>query len=175
MRNAMSDNAISDYKSQYVLEKKCSHPLRSFNYLHFNAAHMYMYVFFWCDIKKTFSYDDDKYVLQFKWPFRSLSLIHLIKHQNSLNGWQFTELYLPRLAVVLPTCPNRFMSGSQNTRSKHSTILLRFPKPNRSMAVCFHCGNGGSKRTVFNWFDSFAMAIFNTPSVNVDRTMSAVD
>lgn len=43
------------------------------------------------------------------------------------------------------------------------------------MAVCFHFGSGGSKRTVFSCRDESSMAIFRTPSVNVDRTMSAVE
>lgn len=43
------------------------------------------------------------------------------------------------------------------------------------MAVCFQFGNGGSNRTVLAWFDDSSIAILSTPSVNVERTMSAVN
>lgn len=105
-------------------------------------------------------------------------LIDCIGCAEFLNQPRFKikmNLNSPRLAVVLPTWPKRLMSGSQKTLSKHRTTLLRFPNPRRSIAVRFHCGSGGSKRTVFAWQDSSSMAILRTPSVNVERTMSAVD
>lgn len=55
----------------------------------------------------------------------------------------------PRLAVVLPMCPNKLPLGSQKMRSKHSTTLLRLPKPKRSIAATFQSGNGGENCTVF--------------------------
>lgn len=80
----------------------------------------------------------------------------------------------PRLAVVLPTWPNRLVVGSQKMRSKHRITLFRFPKPSRLMASCFHVGSGGSNLTVFNWFEgSGAMATFRTPRVKVLSTRSA--
>lgn len=98
---------------------------------------------------------------------------HFQHVRGTIKEW--SDWDSPRLAVVLPTWPNKFVSGSQKTRSKHRMTLLRFPKPSRLIAVCFHSGSGGSKQTVFSWRDVSSMAILRTPSVSVDKTMSAVD
>ena len=80
----------------------------------------------------------------------------------------------PRLAVVLPTWPNRLLLGSQKMRSKQRITLFRFPKPSRLMASCFHVGSGGSNLTVFIWFEGGGlMATFRTPRVRVHSTRSA--
>lgn len=80
----------------------------------------------------------------------------------------------PRLAVVLPTWPNKFVVGSQKMRSKQRITLFRLPKPSRWMASCFHVGSGGSNLTVFIWCDGGGlMATFSTPRVRVHSTRSA--
>lgn len=82
----------------------------------------------------------------------------------------------PRLAVVLPMCPNKLPLGSQKMRSKHSTTLLRLPKPKRSMAATFQSGNGGENWTVFGSDWVFLLVdCFNTPKGNVQSTTSPVN
>lgn len=87
---------------------------------------------------------------------------------------QSPAIHSPRLCVVLATWPNKFAFGSQNTRSKQSTTLLRFPKPSRWIDATFQSGKGGTNwMTLLVTREVVATASFNTPNGKVQRTTSA--
>lgn len=80
----------------------------------------------------------------------------------------------PRLAVVLPTWPNRLAWGFQKILSKHRTTLFKFPKPNLWIAEVFHSGRGGLNWTVLSCPLAGAALSFRTPKGRVHSTTSAV-
>ena len=75
-------------------------------------------------------------------------------YSNPLNTFFLSGLcnnILPREAVVEPTWPNRLQLGSQNTRSKQSTTLFKFPKPSRIIAsFCFKWREKKERIPIYN-------------------------